>query len=197
MHTKSDYISLLRMTRRRGADEVAEWLRESDFFTAPASANHHGNKEGGLLQHSLAVTVIALEMRRRIVVECPQYEDMLTEQSVLLVSLLHDVCKVNRYQPEEQTLVTHDGQIIKDKRYKVVHDSLPIGHGERSVVLLLQHGLQLTDEEILAIRWHMGPWEVNQLSDDAKTQYQAAIDRSPLLALLQAADMLASVLYKE
>ena len=185
------------MTRRRGVVEVAEWLRDTDFYTAPASATHHGNKEGGLLRHSLAVATYGLELRRRIIADYPQYEDMLTEQSVLLVCLLHDVCKVNRYRAEEQTLVTHDGQVIKQMKYKIVYDELPIGHGEKSVVLLMQHGLQLTDEEILAIRWHMGPWEVNQLSDDAKAQYQAARSITPLLTLLQAADMLASVLWKE
>ena len=40
---------------RDGGDKLLEFIRKSDFYTAPASAKYHLAEEGGLLQHSLNV----------------------------------------------------------------------------------------------------------------------------------------------
>lgn len=41
--------------KREGADVLLEWLKKSDFFTAPASTKFHRAHKGGLLEHSLNV----------------------------------------------------------------------------------------------------------------------------------------------
>lgn len=69
---------------------------------------------------------------------------------------------------------------------------LPIGHGEKSVVMLLQMGLGLTDAEICAIRWHMGAWAVNQADSEEKGAIKAAEKRYPLVTLIHLADSIAS-----
>lgn len=40
--------------------DFLDWLLEKGFFTAPASANHHLNYEGGLFEHSLNVMEVLL-----------------------------------------------------------------------------------------------------------------------------------------
>ena len=40
---------------RDGGDKLLEFIRKSDFYTAPASTKYHLSEEGGLLQHSLNV----------------------------------------------------------------------------------------------------------------------------------------------
>ena len=53
---KQKFIELLSSVERPGIHDLIDWLEnKSDFFTAPASTQHHGACEGGLLKHSLAV----------------------------------------------------------------------------------------------------------------------------------------------
>ena len=70
-------------------------------------------------------------------------------------------------------------------------DEMPLGHGEKSVIILQQF-ISLKKEEVLAIRWHMGGF------DDAARSYAGgmsmgkAADDCKLVTLLQMADMAAS-----
>lgn len=161
---------------RCGFRDFMEWLDDTDFFRAPASTKHHGSYEGGLAEHSLNV-------HKRLTGR----SDMAGKrESAALVALLHDVCKIGRYLPE----TAEDGSI---KGWKYNTDvALPVGHGERSVILIQQQGLTLTYEEIAAIRWHMGAF------DDAvrggSRELSEAFRRYPLALQLHIADMEATYL---
>ena len=48
------------------------------------------------------------------------------------------------------------------------------------------------DSEMVAIRWHMGAWKLNQDDNEEKQNYKAATDRLPLVTILQTADTLAA-----
>lgn len=76
--------------------------------------------------------------------------------------------------------------------YEVDYTEMPVGHGEKSVIMLLRSGLDLEDEEIFAIRWHMGPWDLPAQSIEMDKSYRKAQDRSPLVALIHTADTLAA-----
>ena len=52
MNNKEKFCHLLRSTGREGVETIISELEDSGFFEAPASANHHLNCIGGLLQHS-------------------------------------------------------------------------------------------------------------------------------------------------
>ena len=140
---------------RDGADKLLDFLEnKSDFFTAPASTRYHNAFEGGLLRHSLNVyhCLCAYLERERVKQE---YHLAASPETVAIVALLHDVCKVNFYRvgwrnvKNEQT-----GQWEKQPRYEI-HDTLPYGHGEKSVYMVSGF-IRLTREEAMAIRWHMG-----------------------------------------
>lgn len=125
-------ITLLRSVDRKGMGNVIKYLDESGFFTAPSSMNRHHNWYGGLAQHSLGVYSIAKEQGGGI-----------PEDSIIIAGLLHDICKARKLYYDDNGLLHH--------RHTHIH-----GHGYRSIKILERCGLVLTEEERLAIRWHMG-----------------------------------------
>lgn len=153
---KKDFIRLLRDTKRAGIEDLIKWLdTETDFFTAPASTKYHLNCKGGLLQHSLNVLDQLVVQASMEVSDDDISQELMN--SIVIVSLLHDVCKANFYIEKEKNVKNEKGNWVKEPFY-TINDSFPVGHGEKSVILI-QKFIDLTDDEILAIRWHMGAFE--------------------------------------
>lgn len=129
---KQQIVELLQSTNRKGMDKVLAYLEGVGFYTVPSSRDRHHNWRGGLAQHSLGTYLNALKQ-----------SEGLDRSSVIIAALLHDICKASRLY------YGSDGRIHKRPIYIK-------GHGWRSVSLLKREGLELTSEEWLAIRWHMG-----------------------------------------
>lgn len=72
-----------------------------------------------------------------------------------------------------------------------------MGHGEKSVIQLLRWGMELTEDEMLAIRWHMSAWDLPFQSYEAKECLNEAREKCPLLTLIQAGDGLSSSMLEE
>lgn len=141
---------------RPGSDKLLNYLlsENSDFFTAPASTKYHCAYEGGLCEHSLNVyeCLKAYLARSRVKDE---YGLSYPDESVAVVALLHDICKVNLYRVSTRNKKNDaTGQWEKVPYYEY-HDTLPYGHGEKSVYIVSSY-MRLTREEAMAIRWHMG-----------------------------------------
>ena len=185
------FEKILRDTGRENIDYVIEDLDAWGFFTAPASAKGHGAYPGGLLEHSLNVYDAAVEARKAMIVLRPDLEDDLKADSIAIAALLHDVCKSDLYRLVKKKRRNEVGQYEEFEQYEIHDENFPVGHGEKSVILLLQSGLDLKDDEICAIRWHMGPW--NMSGDDEKF-YRQAGKATPLQPLIHAADTLASAI---
>lgn len=149
MNLQPEIEQLLLSTGREGIQKVVDYLKDSDFYTAPASSSpkYHNCKKGGLAEHSMNVYKT---MSKWVTDNQLEYRD----DTIIIVSLLHDICKINTYEPN----VLKSGSVSEAKPYKK-NDKLAIGHGEKSVIILLQLGLQLSDEEILGIRWHMNAFD--------------------------------------
>lgn len=183
----------LRATGRKGIDDVIKSLyKEHGFFEAPASSAFHLNEPGGLVQHSINVYQMALKVRDIIVAQKPELADQLTDESIAIAALLHDVCKSDIYQLKDKFRKDANGRWETYQGYEVNYARFPMGHGEKSVIMLLQMGLDMTDEEMMAIRWHMSAWDLAFQSAEEKSSLNAARERCPLLTVLQAADGLAS-----
>ena len=189
---RTDFCELLRSTNREGVDYVIEELDELGFFTAPASAAHHLNIEGGLVEHSMNVCKTALAIREVMVGMDDSLREALPRESVIIAALLHDVCKADIYRPSLKKRKNSFGMWESVPGYNVEYDNSPLGHGEKSVIMLLRWGLDMTDDEIMAIRWHMHAWDLPFQSPDAKGNYNAAKEQSPLITLIQAADGLSA-----
>ena len=188
---RARFEKILRDTGRENIDYVIEDLDAWGFFTAPASAKGHGAYPGGLLEHSLNVYDAAVEARKAMIVLRPDLEDDLKADSIAIAALLHDVCKSDLYRLVKKKRRNEVGQYEEFEQYEIHDENFPVGHGEKSVILLLQSGLDLKDDEICAIRWHMGPW--NMSGDDEKF-YRQAGKATPLQPLIHAADTLASAI---
>ena len=127
----------------------------------------------------------------------PELAEKLPVESVILTSLLHDVCKSNIYKETLLNRKNDQGYWEKVPGYEVDYSSLPLGHGEKSVIMLLSLGLKMTRDEMLAIRWHMTAWDLAFHSPEQKSNLQVAKDMAPLCTLIQAADGLSSALLED
>ena len=189
---KEEFFELLRSTKRDGIEDVITDLEELGFFTAPASAGHHLNVEGGLVLHSINTCKAALAIWEGMKPLEPSLATEVKRDSIIIASLLHDVCKSDIYKRSVKKRKNALGQWEDCEGYKVSYKDFPMGHGEKSVILLLCSGLELTDPEMLAIRWHMGPWGVNMNSFEDQRNYDTAHSLHPLVMIIHTADCLAA-----
>lgn len=183
--------SALRSTNRNGIDKVIDYLRNTDFYYAPSSTKFHSNYQGGLLDHSILVLSTAMGLRDAMVKIKPELADRLTDESLIISCLLHDLCKVGFYVPKEKWKKDENDKWVSYRGYDV-EDTFPIGHGEKSVILLQWLGVELTIDEMLAIRYHMGLWTTSVDCGDANRAYFRAVNMCPLLSIVQNADFMSS-----
>lgn len=170
---------------REGSDKLLEFLEKSDFFTAPASTRYHGAYKSGLLRHSLNVYECLVEYLARERVQ-EKYEIKFSEESAAIVALLHDVCKVNFYTVSMRNSKNEQTGQWEKVPYYTINDTLPYGHGEKSVYMVSGF-MRLTRDEAMAIRWHMGFSGVED-----KNTIGRALEMYPLAFALMVADMEAS-----
>ena len=192
MTNKEEFIELLRSTNRDGVEDCIVDLQELGFFEAPASTKFHLNEEGGLVQHSLNLCHVALKVRESMIELDDSLRELLPKDSVIISTLLHDVCKADIYKKAIKRQKNAYGMWTDVPGYDVDYSNFPVGHGEKSVIVLLRSGLDLTDDEIIAIRWHMQAWDLAFQSAEAKVNLNTAKQICPLLTLIQVADGLAS-----
>ena len=187
MTNKERFIDIFKSKiHREGASALLDYLcsEHSDFFTAPASTRYHGAYEGGLLEHSLNVyDCLCDQLSRERVKE--QYGISYSEESIAIVALLHDLCKVNFYKVSMRNVKDETGHWVSAPYY-TIEDSLPYGHGEKSVYIISGY-MRLTRDEAFAIRYHMG----FSGREDAN-QIGRALEMFPLASFLFMADMEAS-----
>ncbi len=170
--------------KRDGADNFLNYLLKTDFFTAPASTRFHGSHEGGLLEHSLNVYHCLKDYLERDRTK-QLYRMNYSEETIALCALLHDVCKVNFYKTDYRNAKNERGEWEKVPYY-TIDDTLPYGHGEKSVYIISGF-MRLTREEAFAIRYHMGFSGVEDKNSIGK-----AFEMFPLAFALSVADMEAS-----
>ena len=167
---------------RPGLDGLIDWLEKSDFFSAPASSKFHGNYPGGLCEHSLNVNDVAMHLRDKYI------PDQISDESVAVAALFHDLCKVHCYKKGFRN-VKNDAGVWEKKEVWEIDERLPLGHGEKSCIIL-QWFIRPTVDELLAIRWHMSGFDKSVIGGDYSVS--RAQDFTPLCGLIQAADMVAS-----
>ena len=190
---KDHFIETLSATSRKGIDNVISKLEELGFFEAPASSRFHLSCKGGLPEHSMNVYEAAVMLREQIIRTRPELEAQLPLESVAICALLHDVCKIDIYKEGILSRKNEDGYWEKYVGFSVDYNmGLPLGHGEKSVIMLLSWGLELTPEEMLAIRWHMSAWDMPMQSAEHKESFNAAKAKTPLVSLIQSADGIAT-----
>lgn len=167
MENKERFIALCKIIERDGVDELLKWLEESDFYYAPASKSYHGDYRGGLLEHSLNV----YDEMRRLLAIYPEIK--VTDESVIIASLFHDLCKANFYAVEQRNRKNDKGMWEKYDVYTIKERFCFGGHGSKSV-FLVNHFIKLTPEEAVAINCHMSCWDGNKDVGNAFEQFPFA-----------------------
>lgn len=174
--------------QRDGIDNLMEWVEnETDFFTAPASTRYHGSYEGGLLEHSLNVYNRLLFEMNTVIGE--GWEDIYSPETIAIVALFHDLCKIDRYVLTEKWRKDEDGQWETYEAYDYNKEKAEMGHGAQSVYYL-QKFIQLTEIEAQAIYWHMGAYDISPYSSLANCS--ETFKWNPLTFLVHRADMAAT-----
>ena len=187
-NNKNEFIKIYNENiKREGASELLNFIENSDFFTAPASTKFHSSIEGGLCFHSLNVYK---RFKQNLISEFKdKYTDVISEESIAIIALLHDICKVNCYKLDYRN-VKVNGEWTKQP-YFAYEDSLPYGHGEKSVYMISGF-MKLSRDEAMAINWHMGGFDSRVLGGNYSLS--TAFYSYPLSVIFHISDVQATYL---
>lgn len=192
MGVKEEFLAVARSSiKREGIEDLLAWLETTDFFTAPASTRYHGAVEGGLVLHSLSVYYRLNDLTNWYEYgDCDEHDDE-RDESIAIVSLFHDLCKVGCYKTEMRWRKDEFNRWEQYPTYKFQEDFPFGGHGSKSVYLV-QHFMKLTPEEAAAINCHMGAWDMSNYGKPSDV-----FDNNKLAWLLHVADEAATYIDKE
>ena len=162
--------------KRDGIQDLLGWLETTDFYDAPASTKYHLMCEGGLCQHSINVF-------NRLIKEYGEEKEFTIKalESIAIVALFHDLCKVNFYTISTRNVKNEYGEWTKVPYYTVENKSDLVGHGHKSARIVSKF-LDISDEEYMAILYHMG------YSDYTLEQVSEIFGKNELALLLHVAD---------
>lgn len=194
------FESLLLSCGRDGMDKLIEFIRKSDFYTAPASTRFHNCHEGGLLEHSLNVYDCLCSKKKSGIWQ--SILDQISDESMIIIALLHDLCKTYTYEIEyknKKVYSDHGKKSDSNGRFDwetvpgyTVNDRFPYGHGEKSVMMIEQF-IKLAPLERYAVRWHMGFTEPKE----SWNTLSSAIRLYPLILAIHEADLEATYLLEK
>lgn len=222
---KERFLHLAGKIKRDGITDLMNYLDAKDFFTAPASTRYHGSHPQGLLMHSLWVydlmkeinELTSLNIDKESILVCGLFHDVCKvdfykedseEATSAQMGKLRSLCDGSKYDlpPKHQRTKVYVSllidAILKNKsvpEYKTtykVEDRLPMGHGEKSVFIINKF-MAITDEEALAIRWHLGGFDPAAWNSPMGNPSVQAFRENKLVALISGADILASYLMDE
>ena len=194
------FESLLLSCNRDGMDKLLEFIRKSDFYTAPASTRFHNCHEGGLLEHSLNVYDCLCAKKASGIWQ--SVLNQINDESFIIIALLHDICKTYMYTVEyknKKVYSDHGSKSDSQGRFDwesvpgyTVDDKMPLGHGEKSV-FLADEFIELKPVERYAIRWHMLWTEPKELYNTISQ----AVRKYPVILALNEADLEATYLLEK
>lgn len=192
MDIKEEFLKVVReRITRDGIEGLLNWLETTDFFTAPASTRYHGACEGGLARHSLAVYDQLDNLAEWYGYFDNEDESDATGESVAIVALFHDLCKIGCYKTEMRWRKDDFNRWEQYPTYKFEEDFPFGGHGSKSVYLI-QYFMKLTPEEAATINCHMGAWDMSNYGKPSDV-----FENNKLAWLLHVADEAATYIDKE
>ncbi len=179
MGYKEEFIEIYNENiSREGSKNLLEWMKKTDFFTAPASTKFHGACEYGLVMHSISVYKTMMEKHFD-----PEKDNA---ESFAICALLHDLCKAQFYKISMRNVKNDETGQWERKPYYTVDDAFPFGHGEKSVYLI-ERFMRLKPAEAMAIRWHMGGFD--EAARGGSFAISHAYEKYPIAVKLHLADL--------
>lgn len=183
-------ISNLLIEDKEAEKRFLEWMDTHEFWTSPASARYHGNVKGGLAAHSLLVAwqafVYAKTLAANFIRSKRADKFTFSAADIFVAAIAHDFCKAGSYNLESRRTKDLKGNWKYEPCYKNKQDWRNLGHGNESVLLLLESMPELLKNRTLieAVSRHMG---FSDLSEMEKINYSLFL-QNPLVVLIQIAD---------
>lgn len=179
--TNVDWVyNILRESRV--SEELIEYLKSTSFADDPASIKYHSNYPGGLVAHSIGVLKYLKALNSLLPKEARYPVEVIAR-----AALLHDLCKANSYVYKEAWRKNDKGKWESYPSWAYRESDFAYGHGELSVELIRKYKTKITDDEAMAIRFHMGAYQLQGMELMA---YQNAVAACPLVLMLHTADMM-------
>lgn len=175
-------------------DKLLEMYKdiEETLATSPASTkiSHHNAFAGGYLDHVIRVTEAALVFEK-VWDKFGQSKNYTTEE-LAFSALNHDLGKLGTN--DEPVYIPNQSQWHRENQGLMFNYNPAITHmriAERSLFVLQKYGIQVSENEFLAIRLHDGLYE------EANKQYYITYNkdtelRSNIAYILHQADLMAS-----
>lgn len=140
MDIKNQITELLLSTNRAKMQQMIDFLECNNFFICPASTKYHNAFDGGLAAHSFGVYELYNRMSKK-------YQLNIPDETIIICSFLHDVCKCMQYVKEGNEWVWNP--IASNK------------HAEYSIKIITEF-IVLTEQEQQIIKYHMGMYGVDK-----------------------------------
>ena len=164
---------MLKSTKRRGIENLLDYMDLAGFYDAPCSSKYHLAKPGGLAEHSLNVAKCAMAIVDNLFAIQGKMPSKEFIDSIIICSLLHDLGKIGQFGKQAYKTDPENGG------YKTNKDLLYIAHEIRSVVIASKY-IILTEEEQHAILHHNGLYsELQEIKNN----------ETPLYMILHFADL--------
>ena len=171
MNTEQQISTIIATFNRPGVLNLLQHIREQGFFESPASSRFHNCKRGGLAIHSINVTRQFLRLlqinNHRIHLE-----------SVYIVGLFHDLCKMGLYEGKYPNWELNRRQLAK-------------GHALESLRIIKKF-IELKTWEENAIKYHMGFYHCHESglkgTEYSMKEYLDVINADPTIELFHYAD---------
>jgi 23S rRNA maturation-related 3'-5' exoribonuclease YhaM len=175
---KERFNKLLRSTEIKGIDNLITHLELNGFYHSPASSGNHLCTEGGLLEHSLNVYDVAMEMHNET-----SLGYSLNFNDVVIACLLHDVGKMGAFGEPNYVpnILKSTGEQSTKKPW--VTTNIGIQHQDISIMTVNKF-IDLNREQAIAIKYHNGLYTPD--GRDIKG------NETPLYMIVHFADMWAS-----
>ena len=168
-------------------NQIINWIESTDFYESPASTIYHESFPHGLLYHTLVVYNKMIELY-----QIPTFKGKVDIESATICCLMHDWCKIGLYEQYKKNVKNEQtGQWERVDAYRRKSFPHSFGHGVTSMFMAMKF-VKLTEEEALAIRWHMSMFNV---ASNEINEYQQSCEQYPLVHLIQFADQLSITSY--
>ena len=194
-NVKSTVLQMISLAlTKEQADALTAWMEQHEFFTSPASAKYHANVAGGLAAHSLMVTYQCFKFAPAVfsnfMLTKRAGDYSFTAADIFVAAISHDFCKAGFYGVEHRKTKNYQGNWVYEPYYKVKAESRNLGHGNESVLMLLECLPEYIKKRpvLEAVSRHMG---FSDLSPNETYNYSNFL-QNPLVILLQLADQTAA-----
>jgi len=141
---KQIIISSLEEFSIDGMNDLILWMEVNGFFESPASTKYHGCYPGGLAEHSLELARIFTQLNEMASLN-------IDHETIFLVSILHDLCKVGSY--------------IKEGDIYEYNKKQPPGHATLSLIRIKNY-INLKPFEEQLIKFHMGVYQTYEFNKE-------------------------------